>query len=82
MPESGNIHPAIALVNAVNDTAGADDNLANGWITKFRHHSTHLRKVCQPLGAADQKLGKRECPVRGVVRDVTDDVSEVTSSGR
>jgi hypothetical protein len=30
MPESGNIHSAIAVVNAVNDTVGADDNLANG----------------------------------------------------
>jgi hypothetical protein len=70
------------VVHAVDDTVGADDDLANGWISKFWHHPAHLRKVGQTLGAADQKLGKRECPVGGVVRDVTDDVSEVTPSGR
>jgi len=82
MPESGNIHSAIAVVNAVNDTVGADDNLSNGWISKFWHHAAHLREVGETLGAADEKLGERDRPVGGVVRDVTDDVSEVTSSGR
>ena len=82
MPESGNIHSAIAVVHAVNDTVGADDNLANGWISKFWHHAAQLRKVGETLGAAHQKLGKRECPVGGVVRDVTDDDSKVAPSGR
>ena len=82
MPESGNIHSAIGVVNAVNHTVGADDNLANGGISKFWHHAAQLREVGQTLGAAHQKLGKGDSPVGGVVRDVTDDVSEVTSSGR
>ena len=45
-------------------------------------HAAHLREASEALGAADQKLGKRHRPVGGVVRDVTDDVSEVTSSRR
>src|ERR1035438_1847810 len=82
MPESGDIYSAIGVVNAVDDTVGADDNLANGWISKFWNHSAHLREVGETLSAADQELGKRNSPVGGVVRDVMDDVSEVTSSGR
>jgi hypothetical protein len=45
MPESGNINAAIAVANAVNHTVGADDNLANGGISKFWHHAARLREV-------------------------------------
>ena len=65
MPESGNIHSAIGTVNAVNHTVGADDNLANGGISKFWHHAAQLREVGQTLGAAHQKLGKGDSPVGG-----------------
>ena len=37
MPESGNVHPAIAVINTVDDAVGANDNLANGWIAELRH---------------------------------------------
>jgi hypothetical protein len=63
MPESGNIHSAIAAVHAVNDTVGADDNLTNGRISKFWHHAAQLREVGQTLGAAHLKLGKGDSPV-------------------
>jgi hypothetical protein len=53
MPESDNIDSTIAVVNAVNDTVGADDNLANGWISEFWRHAAHLREVGETLGAAD-----------------------------
>jgi hypothetical protein len=82
MPEPGNIHSAIAVVHAIDDTVGADDNLANGWISKFWHYAAQLREVGQTLGATHQKLGKRGSPVGGVVRNITHDVPAVAPSGR
>ena len=63
--ESGDIDSAIVVVKPVDDTVGADDNFSKGWISEFWHHAADLREVGEALGAADQKLGKRDRPLGG-----------------
>ncbi len=39
MPESGNIHPAFLMIDAIDDPVGPHNNLANERIVKLGHDS-------------------------------------------
>ena len=58
MPESGNIHSAIGVVNAANHTVGADDNLANGGISKFWHHAPSFVLLTRNWAKATARSGE------------------------
>lgn len=64
MPESGNVHPAITVIDAIDDAIRADDNLADGWISELGHDSAHLGKISEALGAADKKLAESNGALR------------------
>lgn len=83
MPESNDIHPAITVVNAVNDTIQpAHDDLPDGRIAELRNHASNLREICESLCAADKQLAKPSGALRRIQRDVTDNVSKVTPRRR
>jgi len=60
MPESGNVHTAIAVIDAVDDTVGTNDNLAQRGIAEFGHDSAHLREISEALGIADEELAEND----------------------
>ena len=54
MPETNHIDSTIVMIDAVNDTIeSANNNLANGWISKLRRDTSHFRKIRQTLCAVD-----------------------------
>ena len=70
VPESGYVHAAIAVIDAVDDPVGADDDLANGWIVELRHDAAQLGKVGQAFGVADEELAESDRAFRRIQRDV------------
>ena len=82
VPKSSNINAAIGVIDTVDDSVGANDDLSDGWIVKLGNHSAHLGKVGKPLGAAEEKLAEPDGALRLVHRDVTNNISEVTAGGR
>ena len=64
MPESSNVHAAVAVIDSMDNAVGANDNLANGWIVELGNNAAHFGKVCKTLGAVEQKLTKRDCALR------------------
>jgi hypothetical protein len=57
--KSGDVHPAVAVIHAINDSVGANDDLAKRGIPEFRNDPPQLREFGKPLGAVDQKLTNR-----------------------
>ena len=64
MPESGNIHPAFLMIDAIDDPVGPHNNLANERIVKLGHDSPHLREISEPLCVADEELAEGESAFR------------------
>ncbi len=62
MPESRDVHTAIAVIDAMDDSVGTDDDLPNGWIIEFRDDATQLGKLTKPFGVAYEKLTETDRP--------------------
>jgi hypothetical protein len=61
MPKSENVYAAIAVINTIDNAVSANNDLTNGWIVQFRNDATHLRKIGEALGAADEKPTESDC---------------------
>jgi len=49
VPEAHHVHPAIGVIDPVDDAVGTDNNFANGRIAKLRHDPAQFRKVREAL---------------------------------
>ena len=64
VPESSNVHAAVAMIDAVDNAVRSDDDLADGWIVELWNNAAHLGEVCETFGAVEQKLAERDCALR------------------
>jgi hypothetical protein len=60
MPEARYIHPAIGVIDSVDNAIGADDDFAKRRIIELGNYATQLGIVGEALGAAEEKTGRSE----------------------
>ena len=77
MPETDHFHPTVVMVHAIYDPVGANDDLADSKIIKFRHYPSHLRKIGKTFSAANEKSTERDGSLRRVQRDVANNIARV-----
>jgi hypothetical protein len=64
VPESNDVHPAGAVITAVNDTIGTNYNFADLASLKLRHYTPHLRKFRQAFRVGYEKLPEFDSSLR------------------
>jgi len=79
MPKPRYIHPSISMINPVYNSIRANNDLPDTGFCEFWHNTPHLWEIRKALCAADQQTSKCNRSLRGIHRNITNNVSEVSA---
>jgi hypothetical protein len=71
VPKSDDIHSAIGMVNAIDDTVGTHNNLANRGNIELRDDASQLGKLRETFRMANEELSECDRPLRRIQRTMS-----------
>jgi hypothetical protein len=63
VPKAEDVHTTIAMIDPIDDSIRANNNLPNARVFELSNDATHLGKFGEPLDAADEKLTEPHCAI-------------------